>query len=91
MLPVVVEAVEMPPSLPLPSATAPHTGRRREHVPQHLSYIAAARDMANQVVKVRRAEIASCMKCSLTDKLRRDATNISKCMSAYKIGMGEKE
>ncbi|KAM7518893.1 hypothetical protein LguiB_017855 [Lonicera macranthoides] len=45
MLPVVVEAVEMPPSLPLPSATAPHTGRHREHVPQHLSYIAAARGL----------------------------------------------
>lgn len=41
--------------------------------------------MANQVVKIRSAEIASCMKCPLCDRLYREATTISECLHTCKF------
>ena len=38
------------------------------------------REMANQVVRVRREAIAACMTCPLCNKLLRDATTISECL-----------
>lgn len=38
------------------------------------------REMANQVVKVKREAIAACMTCPLCNKLLRDATTISECL-----------
>lgn len=37
-------------------------------------------DMANQVVKVRRDEIASCMTCPLCNNLFKEATTIIECL-----------
>ncbi|KAA8550796.1 hypothetical protein F0562_002480 [Nyssa sinensis] len=39
--------------------------------------------MSNQVVKVRRETIASCITCPLCNKLLRDATTISECLHTF--------
>lgn len=47
--------------------------------------VVEAREMSNQVVKVRREALAACMTCPICKKLLEEATTISECLHTCEL------